>query len=89
MNKPATTLNATMYLGRLSRDRLNKDDHSWSDFLKLKEAFVARRPELKEPLKKFMEREKSKWRELFSDLFKKHSLSVFVLANVPESEYIY
>ena len=86
------TLFASLYLGRLSRDRLNYSkttDHRWTEFQHLKQAFEAEHPEYKDKLKEFLAAEKSKWRGLFSDLFKKQSLALFVVDNVPRENYRY
>lgn len=87
-----STLLAKLYLGRLSRDRLNfqkTNDSRWNEFGFLKKAFVARHPELEIQLNSFLKEEKNKWRGNFSDSFKKHSFEVFVFVHVPVSEYIY
>lgn len=88
------TLLPTLYLGKLSRVRLNygktkEPDHSWSEFVKMRDAFVQKHPELKSELKTFMDSEKKKWGSNFGEAFKKHSLALFVLRNVDRKEYVY
>jgi hypothetical protein len=41
-------------------------------------AFRAKHPDLVPELNSFMAAEKAKWGELFTELFKQHSLSAFV-----------
>jgi hypothetical protein len=86
MEKEYDTLPALLYLGKLSRDAVGysqtpkgkEPDHTWSTFKKMDAAFRAKHPDLVSELNSFMAAEKAKWGELFTELFKQHSLSVFV-----------
>lgn len=78
------TLQATLYLGETSRVAIGygkvrgEQDHTWSEFVKMKAAFLKKHPDLRESLNLFMEDEKRKWRTLFNETFKLHSLALFV-----------
>jgi len=83
---------ASLYMGKVSRDRLNYDktyDHRWSDYEQLRKSLEAKHPDLYSEFKEFMKREKSKWRALFTEQFKTHSLFTFVSENVDVNEYYY
>jgi hypothetical protein len=90
MNFDLDTLQALLYLGKLSRDSVNyantpkgKDpDHTWSGFKKMDLAFRAKHPDLAPELNLFMRDEKERWGELFTELFKVNSLAMFVTLNL-------
>ena len=86
---------ALLFLGKLSRDQLNytkqKDPTScdWSSLKALEKAFLTKYPEQENAYRQFMTNESKKWQKLFTDTFKKHSLSLFVFENKQHFSFIY
>ena len=82
---------ASLYVGRLSRDRVNfNGKQAWTGFVFFEKAFLNKHKDLTESYREYMKAEKKNWGKIFTPLFKEHSLLTFVAANVEfneETEY--
>lgn len=78
---------ASLYVRRLSRDRVNfNGKQEWTGFVFFEKAFLNKHKDLTESYREYMKSEKKYWRDLFTPLFKEHSLLTFVAANVEFNE---
>ena len=95
MNIPKDSSHCLLFLGKLSRNRLNymqskvQNTIDWSSLKNLEIAFFDKYPNLKSDYDSFMISESKKWQKLFGQQFKIHSFSEFVFLNKNNLEFIY